>query len=383
MYYQLVLLHGKEHIPRLKSFATVAKAFHKEATAGRIVTMTSMTTLNQPFAYSLLHQDAMFIQFATETLTQWFVQIQQLPQVRDDITVRSFLQLPPLSSLLLRKTQSMRYSSQTSTNNNGSMSPFTSIKKAPTTYPLTMDAVAEVPDSILLLSSQSSTAITTVTSTSTTAATSSSTVQVSEQFSAFSTPVKPSVAHEPAADSSLTVSSHSATQSHLEVSSSTFTQTQIHSNEPQENPDSRIHTYYLEDGVSCVSWRGTTIDTFEFLDFPEPVRQMVADRRYSHGFKLRGVSYMQDKKKIEADPAIGRLLWYDVFPVDTELFGDRHDHAAAIFPMAQHRIRIIQSLKDKPFVFLVNFQVYLELFPVLNGVHLLMIIYSCLLFFLF
>lgn len=94
---------------------------------------------------------------------------------------------------------------------------------------------------------------------------------------------------------------------------------------------------------------------------------MTADRRYSHGFKVRGVSYMSDKKKIDADPALGRFLWYDVFPVDVELFGDRHDHAAAIFPMAQHRIRIIQSLADRPFVVLVNYQVS-QLYLLVDGV---------------
>lgn len=363
MYQHLVFLHGKDQIPRLKSFPTLAKTYYKDTTAGKIATMTSIVTLDQPFAYSQLNQDSFFLQYATETLIQWFVQVQQLPHIRDDVAVRAFLALPPLSVTLLRKTLSAKINYPMSPS---ASSPFNSSsnalpKSTHTVYPLTMDAVAEVPDSLLLLSSLRPTSLKTGSATST--ETSSSAVSRENGSATGSVIDNSAVSTGDFSPPSLLKPTTSLSSSHsMRIGSETSVSSSsaingVNKTESDENPNTKIHTYYLEDGECTIKWRGTTIDTFEFLDFPEPIRLMVADKRFSHGFKVRGVSYMTDKKKIEADPAIGRFLWYDVFPVDVELFGDRHDHAAAIFPMAQHRIRIIQSLVDKPFVMLVNYQV--------------------------
>ncbi len=47
-----------------------------------------------------------------------------------------------------------------------------------------------------------------------------------------------------------------------------------------------------------IKYKGNTIDTFEFLDLCDELRSMVSDSRYTHGFKLRGLNYMNDKRKV-------------------------------------------------------------------------------------
>eukprot|EP01033_Poteriospumella_lacustris_P013401 gene13401-9596_t len=332
VYHYLVATHGKEHVPRLKSLATLTKAYARDINAGKIATLTSMSTLLEPTTPSssstmmttaAVACDEQFIQLATETLYQWFTLLQQLPTIRDDEGLRGFLQLPRLS--------------------------------AATTFPLKMDAVAEVPDSLLMAAAPSSSAGSS--SASATAAASGASTKaaaVDTDRSTFSTVA----AAEAAPSSTATVAASVAGSATATAApGTTAAAAAAAGGTGNTNPDEVVHSYHLEDGETTLQWKGTRIDTFEFLDTPETVRHMTADRRYSHGFKVRGVSYMSDKKKIDADPALGRLVWYDVFPVDVELFGDRHDHAAAIFPMAQHRIRIIQSLQDRPFVVLVNYQI--------------------------
>jgi hypothetical protein len=47
-----------------------------------------------------------------------------------------------------------------------------------------------------------------------------------------------------------------------------------------------------------IKYKGVTVETFEFLDLSEALRGMVSDSRYTHGFKVRGLTYMDDKKKV-------------------------------------------------------------------------------------
>ena len=121
-----------------------------------------------------------------------------------------------------------------------------------------------------------------------------------------------------------------------------------------------------------ISYTGTTWETFHFTDQPAHVRAMTADCRYSHGFKVRSATYLQDKKKMEAGPAIGQFLHMDTFAIEkdkgtataaaTEIYGDRYDHVARQ-PYVQERIKIIRRvLKDpitgqSPDVIVINFQI--------------------------
>jgi hypothetical protein len=124
------------------------------------------------------------------------------------------------------------------------------------------------------------------------------------------------------------------------------------------NNPNEIHTIILEDGICKIQWKGTNLDNFYFVDQSKELNEMYKDCSHSHGFKVRGPHYMKDKKKIEASPAIGKLVYMDCLSVNTEVFGDRHDHVARI-PLVRHRIDIITALEDHPFVFLINFQVFI------------------------
>jgi len=104
------------------------------------------------------------------------------------------------------------------------------------------------------------------------------------------------------------------------------------------------------------TWRGDSFETFEFLDVvPEPAA-MYMNIRDTHTYKVRGETYMKDRKKVSASRGIGRVITMEIFAVDHSRFGDRYDHVAAI-GIAKKRVDIMKRLPDKPLVFVFNIQV--------------------------
>eukprot|EP01035_Chromulina_nebulosa_P025616 gene25616-33451_t len=59
------------------------------------------------------------------------------------------------------------------------------------------------------------------------------------------------------------------------------------------------------DGMS----KGCRIHNFIFLDQSPAARSLYHDCSYSHSFKVRGLSYLTDKKKIDAGPAVMKLMF--------------------------------------------------------------------------
>ncbi len=68
---------------------------------------------------------------------------------------------------------------------------------------------------------------------------------------------------------------------------------------------------YEEEEKEVVSadgtWKGTGIHNFQFLDLSAASRHMYADCSYNHSFKVRGLSYMDDKKKVSLLPLLAAV----------------------------------------------------------------------------
>lgn len=71
---------------------------------------------------------------------------------------------------------------------------------------------------------------------------------------------------------------------------------------------------------------------------------------------MRGPNYLKDKKKVHPGPALCRLISLESFAVDASKDGDRHDHVCSR-DAVQRRIEAVLSLRDPPFLFVMNFQV--------------------------
>lgn len=48
----------------------------------------------------------------------------------------------------------------------------------------------------------------------------------------------------------------------------------------------------------CGSYKGNTIETFQWIDLEPKARDMYIDIKYTHDFKLRSATYLSDKKKV-------------------------------------------------------------------------------------
>lgn len=49
----------------------------------------------------------------------------------------------------------------------------------------------------------------------------------------------------------------------------------------------------------CGSWKGRTVESFQWLDLSPQAKDMYIDIKYTHDFKVRGPTYMSDKKKVQ------------------------------------------------------------------------------------
>lgn len=48
----------------------------------------------------------------------------------------------------------------------------------------------------------------------------------------------------------------------------------------------------------CGCWKGNSVDSFQWLDIDKKAKDMYIDIKYTHDFKIRGPTYMSDKKKV-------------------------------------------------------------------------------------
>lgn len=300
-YYNIYLVlfdrYQNEKIPKLKSYNKLCKTFKKENLPG-MSTMTTLSTLDTNEQDRFLCDQSFLLLLQTELL-RWMNEMRGSLSLGDDEVFRDFLGLEPVVSTLdfsplkSRFSQVLRRKLSSIRRNNQSNSCI---------YPLTMEVI------------------------------------------------KPHVIAEPLLGSgngfspSGPTATNSTGKSPLKSNDSFAQQSQSQSHSQQHSPE-ESNTFY----------RGHSIETFEFLDSPPELKAFTKDCQFSHGFKVRGRSYMSDKKKIEASPAIGRMLAFDCLEVDTKVFGDRHDHVGRL-PFVRKRLQAICSLPEKPLVMLINFQ---------------------------
>ena len=63
----------------------------------------------------------------------------------------------------------------------------------------------------------------------------------------------------------------------------------------------------------CGSWKGRSVESFQWLDLTPQAKDMYIDIKYTHDFKVRGPNYMGDKKKVCCIKKKGLFLCYIYF----------------------------------------------------------------------
>jgi len=71
----------------------------------------------------------------------------------------------------------------------------------------------------------------------------------------------------------------------------------------------------------CGCWKGNSVETFQWLDMDQKARDMFIDIKYSHDFKVRGPTYLTDKKKV-CNCCVVCLLFHAAFMCITWLYCD-------------------------------------------------------------
>lgn len=139
--------------------------------------------------------------------------------------------------------------------------------------------------------------------------------------------------------------------------------TQVPAQVPAQTPASPV-TAVLPNGersvlvpgderAAPVTYRGDSVENLEFTDLHPGLRAIWSDAGPRNTCKVRGLTYMDDKVKVPAGPAMCRLVHMDIFTVDD---GDRHDHVVSM-GRAKARIDVFNSLPEPPYVFVLNFQI--------------------------
>lgn len=98
---------------------------------------------------------------------------------------------------------------------------------------------------------------------------------------------------------------------------------------------------------------GTCLDDLEFLDISDAAKSIYQDPRFTHEFKVRGKNYAADGKKVPSPGSVAKLLGMELFEVKE---GDRDDHVASKGLM-KRRVDAVNSIKEPPFLFILNFQI--------------------------
>ena len=101
-------------------------------------------------------------------------------------------------------------------------------------------------------------------------------------------------------------------------------------------------------------WEGTSLDDFKFIDItPDGLNQFV-DIAQNNTFEVRGKNYMDDKIKIPAQLPLMKMVLLELYEVNSDIDGDRHDHVC-LKARAQRRIKSIRNVS--PLVFVLNLQI--------------------------
>jgi hypothetical protein len=110
--------------------------------------------------------------------------------------------------------------------------------------------------------------------------------------------------------------------------------------------------------VTGKSWKDVA-----FTDQTEIEKGFYRDMQFDHGFSVRGKNYVMDRKKIDAGPALCRLILLELYEVesDTSAIADtlhlhRHDHIASQGAV-KARLEALKTIDEPPFVFVMNFQI--------------------------
>lgn len=263
-------------------------------------TLTSINTLDRTWEENVrLQQHPAFLQLVARELSRWLRDLKGDLVVGDDDLTRSFFGLPSYVSSITSKAENGQRLSPGTLSRGRSMSPVRLTNNSQNgnqknVYSLTMDSVPEVPLSVL-----------------TDAATSQGEGSLPD-----ASRTREETAHH--AEDNATLTKHEVKGPQTQPTSH-VTSTSVSSSGSKHVSDNHsdasalpavvdpnaVQMYHLEDGHTTIAWQGTTLDNFSFVDQPSELRQMLRDCRHSHGFKVRGLQYMTNKKKIEAPPAIG------------------------------------------------------------------------------
>jgi hypothetical protein len=86
-------------------------------------------------------------------------------------------------------------------------------------------------------------------------------------------------------------------------------------------------------------WEGTSIDDVTFLDETDARRNLYIDCSYSHNFKIRGPTYLTDKRKIDAGSPICKMIMLEMIEAAPE-DGGRIDNISSR-GVVKERIKVI------------------------------------------
>jgi hypothetical protein len=100
-----------------------------------------------------------------------------------------------------------------------------------------------------------------------------------------------------------------------------------------------------------------SMEDFQFSDIPKQIAQMCEDSKFSHSYQVRGLNYLNDKKKVSGGFAIAKFMGMELYKVKNPTKErDRYDHIA-LYPKVQRKIQALSALQEKPFVVLINIQI--------------------------
>jgi hypothetical protein len=102
--------------------------------------------------------------------------------------------------------------------------------------------------------------------------------------------------------------------------------------------------------------RGHDWSDVAFTDQTETERAVFSDTSDTHGFRVRGASYLEDGIKEHTGPALFRLVVSEFIEVVGERKeGQRYDHIAALGRVKQ-RLDALRSIAEPPEILVMNYQ---------------------------
>jgi hypothetical protein len=97
-----------------------------------------------------------------------------------------------------------------------------------------------------------------------------------------------------------------------------------------------------------------SLESIIWSDVSKEILGMSEDARFSHSFKVRGPSYLNDKKKMDGGPAIAKFCLMELFSLPKDM--EKVDHIA-LRPQVKKRIDYLTSLEENPFILIIHIQI--------------------------